>query len=388
VDGNQKANNCLADRHVLITGGTGSLGTALARRLLSGQHGTPAAITLFSRDELKQFHLRATLEREYGGGACSLHFRLGDVRDLPTMQRAMRPVDVVFHAAALKQVPQCEYNPVEAVQTNVMGLVNLVHVASMRGSPIEAVIAASTDKACHPINVMGMTKALQERILIAACLDAPRTRFMCARYGNVLASRGSVIETFHAQIREGGPVTVTRRDMTRFLVTLDDAVDALIALFRFGRGGEIFVPRAAGARIETLAECLIDGLAIPVIETGLRPGEKIHEVLINEDEVARTTERHGYYVLAPMLQELARRAPATLSGPFCSNHRLLDRAALDVLLRRHRLIAPDTAGPEYRQPAVADAPDLSTSADPARDRKSAGHATLPPFARRRSKPRV
>jgi len=368
VDGTQEPYNCFADKHVFITGGTGSLGTALARRVLSGRHGTPAAITLFSRDEFKQFRLRTTLEREFGDGARRLHFRIGDIRDLPTVQRAIRPADVVFHAAALKQVPQCEYNPIEAVQTNVMGLVNLVHAAGTCGSPVEAVIAASTDKACHPINVMGMTKALQERILIAACLDAPHVRFMCARYGNVLASRGSVVETFHAQIREGGPVTLTRRDMTRFLVTLDDAVDALIALFRFGRGGEIFVPRAAGVRIETLAECLIGGHAIPVIETGMRPGEKIHEVLISEDEVMRTTERHGYYVLAPMLQELAPREPATLSEPFCSNHWLLDRTELELLLRRHRLLAPAVAGQEYRRPPLAAGPDLRMSAIPARDR--------------------
>jgi FlaA1/EpsC-like NDP-sugar epimerase len=360
VDGNETSDDSFAGRHVLVTGGTGSLGTALVRRLLSCRHGMPAAITIFSRDEFKQFHLRAMLDREYGGGACRLRFRIGDIRDLAAVQQAMRSADVVFHAAALKQVPQCEYNPVEAVQTNVMGLANLVRAAGMSGSPVEAFIAASTDKACHPINVMGMTKALQERILIAAGLDAPDTRFMCARYGNVLASRGSVVDTFRAQIRDGGPVTLTRRDMTRFLVTLDDAVEALIALFRFGRSGEIFVPRAAGARIATLAECLMGGRAIPMIETGLRPGEKIHEVLISEDEVPRTTERRGYYVLTPMLRELSRRAPATLTGPFRSDHRLLDHAALDALLRRHWLHAP-----------VA---DLRTNADRARDRLPAGHA--------------
>jgi UDP-glucose 4-epimerase len=187
---------------------------------------------------------------------------------------------------------------------------------------------------------------------------------MCARYGNVLASRGSVIETFRTQIREGGPVTLTRRDMTRFVVTLDDALDALIALYRFGRDGEIFVPRAPGMRIATLAECLIGDRVIPIVETGLRPGEKIHELLINEDELPLASERHGYYVLAPMRPQAAQRPTATLGGPFRSNHQLLDHDAVEALLRRHRLLAP-----------VA---ELRTSAGPARDRRPARHAALPP----------
>ena len=187
MEGSEKVDDSLAGRSVLITGGTGSLGTALVERMLSGRHGLPAMVSVLSRDEFKQFELRSLLARRYTNSPCRLQFRLGDVRDFSAVQLAMRSADVVFHAAALKQVPQCEHSPIEAVQTNVMGLVNLVRAASLRPSPIEAVIAASTDKACHPINVLGMTKALQERILIAAGADAPRTRFMCARYGNVLA---------------------------------------------------------------------------------------------------------------------------------------------------------------------------------------------------------
>ena len=364
MEGSEKVDDSLAGRSVLITGGTGSLGTALVERMLSGRHGLPAMVSVLSRDEFKQFELRSLLARRYTNSPCRLQFRLGDVRDFSAVQLAMRSADVVFHAAALKQVPQCEHSPIEAVQTNVTGLVNLVRAASLRPSPIEAVIAASTDKACHPINVLGMTKALQERILIAAGVDAPRTRFMCARYGNVLASRGSVVETFRTQIREGGPVTLTSRDMTRFVMTLDDAIDALIALYRFGRDGEIFVPRVPGMRIATLAECLIGSRAIAIVETGLRPGEKIHEVLINEDELALTTDRHGYYVLAPMSRQPVHSAPVTLSGPFRSNHQLLDHAAIEALLRHHRLLAP-----------VA---DLKTSAGPARDRPRVRHAASPP----------
>lgn len=327
----------LAGKNILVTGGTGSLGMALVERLLSGRHGLPATIGILSRDEFKQFHLRRMIDRKYANTRCRMHFRLGDVRNFDAVQAAVRTANVVFHAAALKQVPQCEDNPIEAVQTNIMGLVNLVRAASLRASPIEAVIAASTDKACHPINVLGMTKGLQERILVAANADATDTRFMSARYGNVLASRGSVIETFHEQIRDGGPVTLTSRAMTRFAVTLDDAVDALIALFRFGRHGEIFVPSARGMRVDTLAECLIGDRDIPIVETGLRPGEKLHESLVNEDELPLTSERHGYYVISPMFERNPRIRRA-LESPFRSNQGLLSHSEVESLLRRHALL--------------------------------------------------
>jgi FlaA1/EpsC-like NDP-sugar epimerase len=356
-----QVNGGLAGKHVLITGGTGSLGTALTARLLSGCHGLPKAITLLSRDEFKQFHLRRNLEQRYADTACQLRFRLGDVRDFRLMQQAVNSADVIFHAAALKHVPQCEYNPIEAVQTNVMGLVNLVRAASLRRRPIEAIVAASTDKACHPINVLGMTKGLQERILAAAGADCPETRFMSARYGNVLASRGSVIETFLSQITIGGPVTLTSRRMTRFAVTLDDAVDTLIALYRFGRHGEVFVPRASGMRIDTLAECLIGSRNVPIIETGLRPGEKIHESLINEDELPLTSQRHGYYVIAPMFEAQTQRAHAVLDRPFRSNQQLLDHSAVEELLRRNRLLGQSTDDPTRVAPRATLDAELANS---------------------------
>jgi UDP-glucose 4-epimerase len=333
----EPSDNSLAGKNILVTGGTGSLGGALIGRLLSGRHGLPRAIRILSRDEFKQFHLRRALDQRSASARCELHFRLGDIRDFDAVRQAVLTADIVFHAAALKHVPQCELNPIEAVQTNVIGLVNVVRAASLRASPIEAVIAASTDKACHPVNVLGMTKGLQERILIAAAVDAPATRFMSARYGNVLASRGSVIETFHDQIKEGGPITLTSRAMTRFAVTLDEAVDVLIALFRFGRHGEIFVPPAPGMRIDTLAECLVGDRRIPIVETGLRPGEKLHETLVNEDELPLTSRRHGYYVVAPMFDRRNRHGYGALERPFRSNQNLLNHSEVGQILRRLRL---------------------------------------------------
>jgi FlaA1/EpsC-like NDP-sugar epimerase len=355
-----QSSGSLLGRSVLITGGTGSLGTALIDRLLSGRHGLPKVITIFSRDEFKQFHLRRILEQRHAVSSCRLHFRLGDIRDFGAVQQAVNTADVIFHAAALKQVPQCECNPIEAVQTNVMGVINLVRAATLRASPIEAMIAASTDKACHPINVLGMTKGLQERILVAAGIDFPQARFMSARYGNVLASRGSVIETFRTQIAEGGPVTLTSCSMTRFAVTLNDAVNALIALYCFGQHGEIFVPRAPGMRIDTLAECLIGNRDIPIIETGLRPGEKIHESLINEDELRLTSERHGYYVIAPTFDSQAHRVRPVLDGPFRSDQQLLDHSAVEDLLRRNRLIGP-SAGPSGETASTVLVDDVVTT---------------------------
>ncbi|MPY70897.1 MAG: NAD-dependent epimerase/dehydratase family protein [Alphaproteobacteria bacterium] len=341
VKANDACEEVLAAKSVLITGATGSLGRALTRRLLSIRQGRPSRLILFSRDEVKQLHFRTALEREFTGDLPELRFRIGDVRDSNAVQRAVNQADIVFHTAALKQVPQCEYNPIEAVQTNVLGLINIVQAVLARGTGVEAVVAASTDKACYPANVMGMTKALQERILTAANLDAAGTRFMCARYGNVMGSRGSVIEVLEGQIRRGGPATLTDRRMTRFVVTLERAVDTLIAACCYGRAGEILIPRAPGVLITTLAEVLIGGRDIDIAEIGVRPGEKIHEVLITEEEMPRVTRRHGYYAIAPVLVELTRNRAATplLDSPFRSDHQLLAHSELLDLLNRHRLLA-------------------------------------------------
>src|SRR2546427_1999517 len=210
----------LENKRVLIPGGTGSLGTVLVRRLLAGEMGVPARITVFSRDETKQHEMRleymhrevATDDVIYRNSKEVLAFRIGDVRDYSSVLTAVREADVIFNAAALKQVPTCEYFPFEAVQTNVIGSQNLVRAIRETQTPVELVVGVSTDKACKPVNVMGMTKALQERIFINANLGQSQTRFICVRYGNVISSRGSVVPLFLDQIRKGGPITITMRE--------------------------------------------------------------------------------------------------------------------------------------------------------------------------------
>jgi FlaA1/EpsC-like NDP-sugar epimerase len=334
----------LDGKRVLITGGTGSLGSTLVRRLLTGEMGRPARVTVFSRDEAKQHDLRllylhrreATDDVIYQSAREVLTFRIGDVRDYAAVQAAVREADVIFHAAALKQVPTCEYFPLEAVQTNVVGAGNVVRAVRESSGQVETVVGISTDKACKPINVMGMTKALQERVIVQANLECPGTRFMCVRYGNVLASRGSVIPLFLEQIRQGGPVTITLPEMTRFLLTLDEAVDTVFAAVREGRPGDTYVPRAPSALMTDLAAVLIDGRDVPIVETGIRPGEKLHELMVSEEECHRTIERGAYYVICPVLPELRqveidRPARAT---EYSSAEVTLDRPAL------RRLLAP------------------------------------------------
>jgi FlaA1/EpsC-like NDP-sugar epimerase len=332
----------LDGKRVLVTGGTGSLGQVLVRRLLTGEMGRPAKVMVFSRDEAKQHYMRlsylnrhvATDEVIYRNFQELLSFRIGDVRDYPSVSQAVREADVVFNAAALKQVPTCEYFPFEAVLTNVVGPHNLVRAIGESNSAVELMVGISTDKACKPINVMGMTKALQERILIEANQSCPRTRFVCVRYGNVIASRGSVVPLFLDQIAHGGPVTVTTKEMTRFLLSLERAVDTVFAAVRHALPGEIYVPQVPSARIADLAEVLINGQDIPIVYTGIRPGEKVHEIMISEEECYRTLARDGYYVICPMLPELRRdpRPEPALTGEYSSANVTLDRAGLTALL--------------------------------------------------------
>lgn len=255
----------LDGKRILITGGTGSLGQALVRRLLTGEMGHPSRITIFSRDEAKQHYIRmaykqrqaATDDIIYHNSQEMLAFHIGDVRDYSSILNALRGADVVFNAAALKQVPTCEYFPAEAVKTNVIGPCNIVQAIRENNLPVQMVVGISTDKACKPINVMGMTKSLQERIFIEANLDCPDVNFMCVRYGNVIASRGSVIPLFLDQIQAGGPLTITLKEMTRFLLSLDKAVDTVFAAVRHARRGETYVPKVPSARMVDLAEVLI-----------------------------------------------------------------------------------------------------------------------------------
>jgi len=304
--------NELEGKRILVTGGTGSLGKTLVRRLLSGEMGKPAKITVFSRDEAKQHYMRleymhreaATDDVIYQNSQDLLNFRIGDVRDYSALLAAMREVDVVFHAAALKQVPSCEYFPFEAVQTNIFGAENVVRAIRENNLPVEKVVGISTDKACKPINVMGMTKALQERILIEANRDCPQTILTCVRYGNVIASRGSIIPLFVEQIRNNQTLTVTLPEMTRFLLSLDRAVDTVFAAIRDGLRGETFVPKVLAAKITDVAKALMGEKDLPIRFTGIRPGEKIHEIMVSEEECFRTIERGDYFVILPVLPEL------------------------------------------------------------------------------------
>ena len=333
-----------AGKRILITGGTGSLGQVLARRLLTGAEGVPERVTVFSRDETKQHYMRldfmhrraATDEIIFEHSQQRLKFVIGDIRDYRTVRRALSDVDVVFNAAALKQVPSCEYYPWEASRTNIEGPVNIATAIAEGNLPVETVVGISTDKACKPVNVMGMTKAIQERVFIDANIHHPATRFINARYGNVLSSRGSVVPLFLDQIALGGPVTLTTREMTRFLLTLDDAVDTVFAAVDSAKPGETYVPRCRSARMTDLAAFLIGGRDIDLVETGIRPGEKIHEILISEEEATRTVDAgSGYYAIRPMLPELAApvEAPA-LTGDFGSGGALMEGDELAQFLRR------------------------------------------------------
>jgi UDP-glucose 4-epimerase len=347
----------LTDKRIVVTGGTGSLGKILIRRLLSGEMGLPRKVIVFSRDEAKQHDMRvdylkrrsSTDEVIYRNFEQLLEFRIGDVRNFASVSGVLADADVVFNAAAMKQVPSCEYFPFEAVETNINGPNNIVRAIREHKLPVELVVGISTDKACKPVNVMGMTKSIQERIIIRANLDCPRTRFVCVRYGNVLASRGSVIPLFHEQIRSGGPVTITTRDMTRFLLSLQQAVDVIFAVIRHGKRGETFIPRVPACTVVDIANALIDGRPIPVVVTGIRPGEKVHEILISEEESERTTQRGDYYVIRPILPELREGPdePRALDGEFSSSRFVMPFVEVKALLERERLMvdrAPEQEG--------------------------------------------
>jgi FlaA1/EpsC-like NDP-sugar epimerase len=341
----------LKDKNVVVTGGTGSLGKVLVRRLLTGEMGLPRRITVFSRDEAKQHSMRlafqhkrtATDEVIYHNFEQLLSFRIGDVRDPHSVSTALRDADVVFNAAALKQVPSCEYFPYEAVQTNVVGAENIIRAVREQRLPVETVVGVSTDKACKPVNVMGMTKAVQERLFVRANLDGGATRFVCVRYGNVLASRGSVIPLFHEQISRGGPVTITTTEMTRFLLSLEQAVDTVFAAVREALPGETYIPRVPSARVTDVAAALIGERKIETKVTGIRPGEKVHEILVSEEEAYRTVERGSYYVIKPMLPELlgAEKIENPLGREYSSADDLMTREQTAELLRKHKLMVGD-----------------------------------------------
>jgi FlaA1/EpsC-like NDP-sugar epimerase len=340
----------LDGKRVIVTGGTGSLGQVLARRLLEGELGVPEEVVVFSRSEALQHSMRlafqhrrvATDDIVYDEERHQrLHFRIGDIRDYAAVSALLRGADVVFHAAAMKQVPTCEYHPIEAFMTNAMGAQNIARAISEQQLTVDTVVGISTDKACKPVNVMGMTKALQERILLEANLQSPGTRFIVARYGNVLASRGSVIPVFSEQIEHGGPVTVTTPEMTRFLLSLDEAVDTVFAALRDAQRGETYVPRVPTARMVDVAKAMIGDREIELEYMGIRPGEKTHEVLVSEEEAPRTYDRGEYLAIQPILPELR---PAEVEGEpyqgleYSSADDLVGPDGVRELLERHGLL--------------------------------------------------
>ena len=346
----------LTGKRILVTGGTGSLGQVLVRRLLSGERGRPSKVIVLSRDEAKQHEMRlsylhrqaSTDEVIYHNFEQVLEFRIGDVRSYADVCGAVRNADVVFNAAALKQVPVCEYFPEQAVLTNCMGAVNLVRAIGDLSLPVEAVVGISTDKACKPVNVMGMSKAVAERIFTAANVLNTRTRFVCVRYGNVLASRGSIIPLFHQQIQRGGPVTVTAETMTRFLMTLDQAVDTVFEALANAAPGEIVIPRAASSYVMDIARALIGDRPIDIRITHVRPGEKEHEILVSEEECRHTYRRGDYYVIAPMLPELRRDDPVDvppLNAEYSSADSPVDLTTTVALLQKNRLMLGQTEVP-------------------------------------------
>ncbi len=322
------------------------------KRLLSGELGKPEKIIVFSRDEAKQHFMRleylnrelATDEIIYQNFKELLDFRIGDVRDFHSVSAVLRNIDIVFNAAALKQVPTCEYFPFEAVKTNIAGPENIVRAIREHCLPIETVIGISTDKACKPVNVMGMTKAIQERIFIRANLDSPNTRFICVRYGNVLASRGSVIPLFHDLILSGGPISITTEDMTRFLLSLDQAVDTIFTALLKANAGETYVPRVPSAKITEIADILIGDRPIKKVITGIRPGEKIHEILVSEEEASRTEDRGAYYAILPILPELRSKAVSgsILDKEYSSGDNLMSKEQIGALLVHNHLMVEDS----------------------------------------------
>jgi UDP-glucose 4-epimerase len=339
-------------KNILVTGGTGSMGQTLVRRVLTGELGTPKKVIVFSRDEAKQHYMRmsylhklvATDEVIYRNFMSVLEFRIGDVRDYGSVCTAVKDADIVINAAALKQVPTCEYFPMQAIMTNCIGAANIVRAIEENDYPVHSVVSISTDKACKPVNVMGMTKSLQERIITSANILNPKTRFICVRYGNVLASRGSVIPLFHDQIRNGGPVTVTVPKMTRFLLTINQAVDTVFAALRYAKPGETYVPNAPSATILNLAKALLDGRKIKIEITGIRPGEKMHEIMVSEEEIHHCIKRGDYYVIRPMLPELRGRSkpgPEVLTKEFSSADNVLGLKDTSLLLKKHRLMIED-----------------------------------------------
>lgn len=315
-------------KRILVTGGTGSFGHQIMRDILPLG---PACVHVYSRDEKKQYDMAMSYRQHK-----NLRFNIGDVRDLERTRDAMRGIDIVFNAAALKQVPNCEYAPFEAVATNIVGANNVRRAAIEAG--VETVVSISTDKAVKPVNVMGMTKAIQERIILDPTYSDGKTKFLCVRYGNVLGSRGSVVPLFFDYIQKGLPLPITHPDMTRFQLTLKEAVRLVLMATIKGESGDLWVQKMPAALIPELGQALAYGLTgkndYPLRIVGMRPGEKMHEVLVSEEEMWRATEMDQYYLIPSWAKSVERESPSTVNVAEYSSagtHRLTREEILGML---------------------------------------------------------
>ena len=286
--------NTFTDKTLLITGGTGSFGNAVLKRFLTTDIGE---IRIFSRDEKKQDDMRHEYQAAYPEYANKLKFYIGDVRDIASVRNAMHGVDYIFHAAALKQVPSCEFFPMEAVRTNVIGTDNVLTAAIEAG--VKVIIGLSTDKAAYPVNAMGTSKAMMEKVIVAKSrtVSPDKTKICCTRYGNVMCSRGSVIPLWIEQIKSGKPITVTEPKMTRFIMALEEAVDLVLFAFEHGVSGDILVQKAPACTIETLAQAVKElfGSKDEIKVIGIRHGEKMYETLLTNEECAKAEDMGNFY---------------------------------------------------------------------------------------------
>ena len=281
------------DKTLMITGGTGSFGNAVLNRFLKTDI---SEIRIFSRDEKKQDDMRHEFQAKMPEAADKISFYIGDVRDLQSVKNAMHGVDYIFHAAALKQVPSCEFFPIEAVKTNVLGTENVLTAAIDEG--VETVICLSTDKAAYPVNAMGTSKAMMEKVIVAKSRNSGKTKICCTRYGNVMCSRGSVIPLWIDQIKSGNPITITEPNMTRFIMSLDEAVDLVLFAFEHGENGDILVQKAPACTIRTQAEAvceLFGGDKNNIKTIGIRHGEKMYETLLTNEECAKAIDMGNFY---------------------------------------------------------------------------------------------
>jgi UDP-N-acetylglucosamine 4,6-dehydratase/5-epimerase len=337
-ENNEKLKKVFAGKKILVTGATGSIGSALVKRLLNYD---PAVIRVFSNDENAQFCLEQEL-KDYN----NLRFFVGDIREKDRLKRAMDGINIVFHAAALKHVPLCEYNPFEAVKTNVIGTQNLLELSIDEG--IEKLITISTDKAANPINVMGATKLLAERLTIAAnqYKGSRKTVFACVRFGNVLGSRGSVIPLFKSQIQKGGPITVTDPEMQRFVMDIDRAIELVLESARLAKGGEIFIFKMPALNIGELAEVMAEKLApeyglkpsqIEIKMVGKRDGEKSFEDLMTEEEALHAYETNDMFIIVPAvkMKEYDTFSPVSIKQYDSKVAKKLTRKEISVLLSNY-----------------------------------------------------